>query len=247
MTYSLIKSSICNKNIFVWYHNNTIIKETYKICSRKELLREFNGLKWYYENSKYSTNINKLNLLKFNKSTRLTIPCFEGNILKVKNSIFYNIDVFKTILLHYQEVWGQPNNKRVNFHGDLSLGNICYSNSKVHFIDWEYFRRETLPYGFDLLNLFYECLFYFTYYLDFTLIFKSKVYDFYELFIETLAKSNNFLKYFEFRNLLLQNTNIWGSSIVKLPVLKFSPRQINLLLSFENKFFKTQSFNENLS
>jgi len=70
-----------------------------------------------------------------------------------------NVDLIEKTIKHYCAVWNKEKAKEfVNLHGDLSIDNILFDNTKIFIIDWEHFAENAAPIGFDVMYLLFESL-----------------------------------------------------------------------------------------
>ena len=219
----LISNSRHNNEIYIYFskRENCFIKSTYNIISLNSLKREFYGYRWYSERiDEYGDSKNKLIINSdenYGKLYLLKIDCVPGNPYE------------------YIKVWPSQHSELVNLHGDFSVGNIIYNPAKAYIIDWEHFHYNIAPWGIDLLNLVYEAVFFSMDKNTFLNNEDKKTFiHFYKIILNhfsALDKTNcniDFLLTF-----LEKNKKLWGRSFSKLPVLKFSKRQLNYIKSIE--------------
>ena len=83
---------------------------------------------------------------------RLEIKKIKGFQVNYLNSFADNSIYFNRVLNFYLKKW--PNNKKQICHGDLTLDNIFFNNSRLTIFDWEHCAcSEKLFFGYDLIYL----------------------------------------------------------------------------------------------
>ena len=230
----LISSSPHDNGVTTLYdrENKSIIKSSHGE-GRKYLSNEMLGFEWYSANFK-SCLITKNDYIgKFGNSDkylRVTIREYPGKKFSPYQYMEKKFNVIKELINHYFMVW-----RRIGFksnypiHGDFSVGNCVRQDGQILLFDWEHFRNDAAPFGFDVVNLYYESVF-------FALskprgLTRNRTRLLKEI---KLSLSENLSCELDFRldlntfiNYLNQNENHWGNSFKKLPALNFSPKQID--------------------
>ena len=234
---SLFKNCLHSNDIFLVEKVNSygipiaIIKSSSSINGIKSLHNELSGIKWYNN----IMNYNILNLsIEIETTHYLRTKCdyVEGVAPMYYAGFNSNKHYIKSIVDLYCVLW--PKSKNINnrfaIHGDFSIVNFlfkCDGNPVI--LDWEHFTLNIGPLGFDALNFLFEQI-----WLE-----KENNNDLFEIvdeisyFYKTL-KENKAIdeKYFSKSpllstvNFIKQNKNIWGLQVNKLPVLKFSKKEI---------------------
>lgn len=216
--------------------NNIFIKSSHTERGIKSIINEYNGLLWYIKNAKkLIENFCKI-LVKKEKYIRLAIE----NIPLKKNDyhtgLSGNFEIIERALDHYCEVWQtQKNSERVNMHGDFSIDNILYDASELFIIDWEHFKENCVPVGFDAVYLLFESLWF--------NMNQRNGYEITEIETDFIAdnlkkiKSKDMLnKYFaenvlyNLKKFMIDNKGLWEVSneneMKKFPVIYFTDSQI---------------------
>jgi hypothetical protein len=226
-------------------HNNgvyTIIDKKKKLIIKsastkfgiQRVINEYSGYRWFLKRT------NKNNLLKIkikrNKDyyARFYGCLFKGASGNLNANITENYNNFLSVIYFYKKIWPH-NQKFLPIHGDFSFGNLIFYKNKINIIDWEHFSINKFPWGFDLLNILYESI-YFSMANKKTL-FKSDETNFIKLYsiILNLIKKYNYINtYKSFSRFIESNTvNIWGETVKKLPATKFNYEQINYISDLE--------------
>lgn len=131
------------KNTGVFFNKNkNLIKKFYLSYRQKKntkLLNEFNGLSWYFKKLKKIFKYNYL--IASNNVNYFEYSLIKGNKFKFWDRFIFEKNKIRAVINHYKKVW--PKNSYVPFHGDLTLENILFLNSKeVIFIDWENYKKK---------------------------------------------------------------------------------------------------------
>ena len=216
-------------------HEKLYVKTTYDERGIQNLKNEFDGLKWYFS-KKPEIRDSFLRILKIrsNKNfAKIEIPFIEGYKIPVERDISKNKSFLYKAINEYVYISGQKN---FRFHGDFSMGNLIFNLSNTYIIDWEHSNDEIKIWGIDILNIFYESLFF---------SFKKKDYlskknlksaiEVYQYISNIFSDSDK--KMMTIKNLIRfykKNSRIWGVSYSKLPVLKFNEIQLKIIKSIEN-------------
>ncbi len=213
-----------------------VIKSSYSNDGIGRLRCEYEGNKWYF-GRKYTRDECEPLVAIENRSgyTRLTLRLFPGSVGDYDKGLAYNKSRLLIAINEYIKLWPSGDGELAPLHGDFSLGNMIFHENEINIIDWEHFRLDTAPWGFDLLNLIYESAFF---------SFGGK---------ETLRYADE-RAFREIRNTVLAllepgqkfrcsldgltefisvNRLIWGPLVNKLPVMKFNIEQREYLRRLE--------------
>ncbi len=136
-----------------------IIKSSVTEKGIEHLRKEVRGWSWY-QGLRYAAKepICKITQER-NKYLQIQIKLIEGCVPFYKKGLERNADAVHRVVRHYCDCWPRDSDL-VPLHGDFSLGNVIMSSDGVHVIDWEHFTDNAVPWGFDVLNLLFETLFY---------------------------------------------------------------------------------------
>ena len=142
-----------------------------------------------------------------------------------RDGYWINRDYIKNALDRYCEIWSSLPADGMVIHGDYSIDNLIFSESRVTIIDWEHFSEVEIPIGFHALNLIYEQLYMFLRRKELTQGVIShansmirKLYD-----CGCLHETYSYRPLQSAQNYILNNLDIWGAQMSKLPILKISP------------------------
>jgi thiamine kinase-like enzyme len=212
--------------------SNLIIKSSYLDRGIKRLSQEYAGYKWYL-NRVGLTDTTKLSLSKNEKGlySRLIISCFPGSCGQHDLTLYKNQDKLLIAIDTYQKIWIEDNRALYPLHGDFSLGNILFRGGEAIIIDWEHFKHNAAPWGFDLVNMFYESTL-----MSINqngLMNKKDIRVFEEIkdhvssLLETKkgfdCKFNSLIAFYN------SNQSIWDGGINKFPVINATSSQLNKL------------------
>ena len=236
----LLSNSRAENDIYIYYSisENIFIKSTYNVNSIESLIREFNGYKWYESKSK--SGFFKRNKLVLNENKtygRLYIAEVSGQLGNPYLGLTKNFKKIELVIDEYIKLWPTNSNGKVNLHGDFSIGNVIFDFKNIYIIDWEHFHENIVPWGLDLLNLLYESVYFSLNKMNFLLendkylfiYLYKKIFDLFPSSNKLDCNINSFITF------MFENQILWGNDFHKLPVLKFSDRQIEYLQSIENK------------
>ncbi len=123
-----------------------------KNINKYKLTNEYQGNYWYLSRIKNKKIKNLEIITKQNKFNFIKIPYFHGRKYKFWNNFLNNKKEILIVLKHYKKVWPEIN-KKVPYHGDLTLSNIIFNEDKVRIIDWENFEKNKL-WGLDICYFF---------------------------------------------------------------------------------------------
>ena len=151
MSINLIRANFHNNNLALFKetakdHTN-YIKKSLSI-EANEIIKEFQGYKWFYENIIREENLAKLRNSVFKE---ITVPEFKGKKYLNEKKFYKYKDQMIEIVNFYNESW--PKEKSFVIHGDMGLSNFIFGD-KIYLIDWEHFHKTELRYwGIDIFNM----------------------------------------------------------------------------------------------
>ena len=231
ITYSTLSKIIIGYD----NHEKLYVKTTYDRRGIQNLQNEFNGLEWYFlKKPEIRDSFLKILNIKLNKNfAKIEIPFIEGYKIPVDRDISKNKSFLYKAINEYVYISGQNN---FRFHGDFSIGNLIFNKSNVYIIDWEHSNDEIKIWGIDILNIFFESLFFSFKKNDYLSKKNKKVaIEIYQYILNIFSDSDK--KIMTLKKLISfyrKNSHIWGSSFSKLPVLKFNENQLKIIKSIEN-------------
>jgi len=213
-----------------------VLKSSYSDDGRIRLRREYAGYEWYFKQKKI-LNDSVLSLIENNKKSysRLHIKLFHGYEGEYYKNISYNRVHLLMAINMYKEVWPENKGKLSPLHGDFSLGNLIFNGQLLTIIDWEHFQFDGAPWGFDLVNLLYESVF-FSFNGKSTLNSNdSHVFrEIRKVILDLFRHQEDFnCKIDDLTGFISKNVHIWGELVNKLPVMKFSKAQCEFLQTLE--------------
>jgi thiamine kinase-like enzyme len=235
----LIRNSPHKNGIYTYIDNlrGYAIKSSHTITGIACLLNELNGYNWYLERINHKgTDKPAIISIGNTKYTRLYIELFEGNEGVYSDHISKNKINLELAIYHYFDIWPTADAGLFPMHGDFSLGNIFYTDKSLKIIDWEHFKMNAAPWGFDLSNLLYEALF-FSFNRNNTLAAKDveAFTSLYRLINSKIPTQSIFnLKLQSLQDFLFNNEEYWGDRTEKLPVLKFNKAQSQVIKNLES-------------
>ena len=135
-------------------------KSSYSPEGIREIKNELAGYHWYFERAHPNLSVS-LNC-DIDGYVNITIPTFEAwpcdDATVIDKAIKYALRAIDC----YKDIWLKSKDKHNVLHpvhGDFSLeGNVLFGRSDVYIIDWEHFRLEIAPLGFDVLFMVFELL-----------------------------------------------------------------------------------------
>lgn len=136
-----------------------IKKSSYEKNGISDLKKEYNGFRWYLNNSGHKFRVEKYEIEGIYYELKIENLMPGSPIQKPLNQ--NNLMYYEAAVIHYLDVWTETNvtNGMYPVHGDFSLdGNIFFVNNKVAVIDWEHFSEFAAPLGFDILYLVFEAI-----------------------------------------------------------------------------------------
>jgi len=154
----IIKFESHNNQIRVTFNenDNSYNKLSNGKFGNESLLREYEGIKWYFDRQ----NLNHdFNLKKDRDFYTLKIKKIDGYKKNYLESIIFNSYYLDLCINHYFKIW--PNTKFAPYHGDLTLDNIFFENKKdIKILDWECFTKKGVLFGADISYLLISSIFY---------------------------------------------------------------------------------------
>jgi hypothetical protein len=222
----------------------TIIKVTTTPAGISDLAKEVQG--WdFYQKVRYPDKSRRICEIVQQREQylKIRIEFIDGVKANCSTGLEINADLVGKVIEHYCNIWPNSPENDCPLHGDLSLDNIIYNRDGVHIIDWEHFKPNGAPWGYDALYLLYETLFFgMRIRIEPT---KKEVSilsqnirmmnSFNQLDTEIIGQPLHFLKDF-----INSQRHIWGDQLRKfpdkLPVLKFTESQtsqIDSLVAWE--------------
>ncbi len=137
----------------------TIVKLSHDPVGIEDLRREFEGWKWYHLRVDSHHPI-ACKIVQENPGfVKLCIDYIEGTIPCYTRGLVHNRKYLDAMVSHYLTIWPYSGDL-VAMHGDYSLGNAVFQQGQLLMIDWEHFRSSAVFWGFDVVYLLVEALFY---------------------------------------------------------------------------------------
>lgn len=216
--------------ITVQFNSNGIPKNIYKSSSTlngiQSLRNEVEGFKWYSSLHKSTLATSVATCTEF--YCKLESNYIDGTQLSYYDGLSKNLKYIYLIISHYCNVWGvsTPNKELYNIHGDFSIDNVIFCDSLPIIIDWEHFNQSVAPIGFDALNLIFEQLWF-----DKKKLHSDTLLEIVKMIfllkskkcLSPLFLDNPLKKTIDF---ILNNPRIWKGQAMKLPITKFSVKEI---------------------
>jgi len=234
----LITNSSHGNGIYTFINENDklIIKSSVTKEGILSLKRELSGYQWYFD-LKDITNDKSFfyNIRSTEKYFRLSVNLFQGEIGNSNLSLTDNYLFILRAIEHYVSIWPKKKDIFVALHGDFSVGNIIYDKEDIVIIDWEHYSNNSAPWGFDLVYMLYESLF-FSMNLKNKLIKKNKKH--FLLLRNKISELLNDVPNFncsleDLNDFMKKNEKFWGKTITKFPVLKFNDNQRKFIKTLE--------------
>jgi hypothetical protein len=228
-------------------HNNgiyTLINEDRCMVSKSSysddgiirLRNEYAGYEWYFKRNLILNN-SPLELFETKNGiySRLHVKLFSGYAGECYKNIGYNRKYILRAVNAYKKVWPTSKGKLFPLHGDFSLGNLLFNDDSLTIIDWEHFQFDVAPWGFDLVNLLYESVFFSFNKKDTLRDSDCQVFvEVRKIISELLNLEDSFrCTLDDLTGFISDNVSIWGRVVNKLPVMKFSKAQLNFVLKLE--------------
>jgi len=223
---------------FIDEKDKVVIKSSYSLDGIARLNNEYAGYNWYFKKNPI-LNDSRLELFENENKlySRLYVKFFSGAAGNCYRHIEYNKEHLMIAVKTYNELWPRVNGGLSPLHGDFSLGNLIFNGSSLTIIDWEHFQLDVAPWGFDLVNLLYETVF-------FSFKGKEKLSNAdCKVFVEVKKAISELLEpnggfqcsHDDLTKFISANTFLWGSLVNKLPVMKFSNEQYDFLQVLERE------------
>ena len=225
-----------NINKTIIYYNSDkemYIKSSYDKNPIISLTNEHEGFKWYFSKkpSLDKSLVSKLKKRIDNNFAKIQIPSLPGNSVNAYNPIYVNE---KYVMLAINEYLNVSEKNDFRFHGDFSVGNVIYNKKECYIIDWENSVIDQQFWGVDILNIFFESIFFS---FDKDILSKRNIQsatNIYKRIIKIFKeKEAKLLTIYELIELYNSNSLIWGDTFSKLPVLKFNKEQLEIIDSFQ--------------
>ena len=222
----------------------SIVKSAAHKIGIKSINSEVCGLDWYAERCSKPLSYNVYRV----SDTYINLSINALNIIEIPEKCSYSNykQLIPVVIKHYCNVWNKEGHSQTlnALHGDLSLvGNVLFIDSDTPvFIDWEHFKENAAPVGFDALNCILELLYYEDLenleLLHSNLQHVSKMLHFldHQKCLDEIFHCSPLLK---MTNFMRTNSDLWGSQVSKFPVLKFSKNQVSYIDNYLNKIFKS--------
>lgn len=201
---------------------------------------EREGIDWYNQNSPVYIPYRFMSSSPY--YAQLRIKFFSSDLRSSQPSYSNYRYLIRRVLTHYCSTWSSYSDSELSpMHGDFSLsGNILMSRSnECIVIDWEHFRYNAAPIGFDMLNCLFELIYYEQYkreILNDNLLHLSEMIQ--------LLKCNNCLHpsfhvspLSTLINFMYSRKHFWQDQLYKFPVLKFEIPKIDYIDTFLNSRF----------
>jgi hypothetical protein len=199
------------------------------------LHNEETGWRWY-QSLRYNSNEPICRIIQQRDMyLQIQINYIDGKKPIYQNGLKGNADVIKKIVEHYCVVWPYSSGP-LPMHGDFSLDNIIVNPAGIHIIDWEHFTIDVAPWGFDILYLLFESLYFGMRNRNRPTVEEVQIIresietidEHHQLQPEIRKTPLRFIKGF-----ILSNLHLWGEQIasfqMKLPAVAFSPDQIAII------------------
>jgi len=224
-------------------HNKTVIyynsdedlyvKSSYDKNSIISLNNEYEGFMWYFSKkpSLDKSLVSKLKKRIDNNFAKIQIPSLPGNSVNAYDPICINE---KYVMLAINEYLNVSKKNDFRFHGDFSVGNLIFNKNECYIIDWEDSVIDKQFWGVDILNIFFESIFFS---FDKNILSKKNIRSATNVYKRILKifkeKKIKLLTIYELVELYKSNTLIWGDNISKLPILKFNQEQLKIIDAFQ--------------
>jgi hypothetical protein len=214
-----------------------IIKTSTTPSGIKNLRNEVEGWRWY-KSLRHHSNESICRIVQQRDSyLQIQIDYINGNKPDYQNGLVRNANAIRSIVEHYCDIWPFSSGSSP-MHGDLSLDNIIINSDGVHIIDWEHYMLDAVPWGFDIIYLLLESLY-------FGMRHRNKpnptgteiqiicdhiktINEHHQLHPDMLKTPLRFIKGF-----VLTNHHLWGEQLtsfqMKLPIIAFSSDQITMI------------------
>ena len=225
--------NINNTTIYFNRDEQLYVKASYDKNSIRSLKNEHDGFMWYFSKKPLLEKllVSKLKKRIYNNFAKIEIPLLPGNSVNAYDSICINE---KYVLLAIDEYLSVSKKNDFRFHGDFSVGNILYNKNDCYIIDWENSVIDQKFWGVDILNIFFESIFFS---FDKNILSKKNIQSATNVYKRILKifkeKEMKLLTIHELVKLYKSNSLVWGNTFNKLPVLKFNQEQLKVIDSFQ--------------
>ena len=223
-----------NKTIIYYNSDEKLyIKSSYDRNSIISLTNEYEGFMWYFSKKPSSDKslVSKLKKRIDNNFAKIQIPSLPGYSVNAYDPICINE---KYLMLAINEYLNVSKKNDFRFHGDFSVGNLIYSKNECYIIDWENSVIDQQFWGVDILNIFFESIFFS---FDKNILSKKNIRSATNVYKRILKifkeKKIKLLTVYELVELYKSNSLIWGDTFSKLPILKFNQDQLKIIYSFQ--------------
>lgn len=223
-----------NKTIIYYNSDEELyIKSSYDRNSIISLTNEYEGFMWYFSKkpSLDKSLVSKLKKRIDNNFAKIQIPSLPGYSVNAYDPICINE---KYLMLAINEYLNVSKKNDFRFHGDFSVGNLMYSKNECYIIDWENSVIDQQFWGVDILNIFFESIFFS---FDKNILSKKNIRSATNVYKRILKifkeKKIKLLTVYELVELYKSNSLIWGDTFSKLPILKFNQDQLKIIYSFQ--------------
>ena len=234
--YSLLSKTAIRYN----FENKSYVKTSYDKEGILNIKNEYDGYNWYISKKKKNSDyvFKHLKLISKKGFAKIEIPEIKGFKVPAEREIYKNEFFILSAINEYFDV-SKQNNFNFRFHGDFSIGNIIFNEANAFIIDWEHSNNKINIWGVDVLNLFFESL-YFSFKKKNSLNKKNlqsakRIYNYINLIFS--ESNNKILRLNELIEIYKKNKGLWGLSFSKLPILKFNKIQIEFIEKIESKKF----------
>lgn len=215
---------------------NRVIKVANTVNGINNIKKEKEGWDWYVQRNSYYKDIVLDYVFKPEKEyARIEIKYIDGIKSDYRKGLTKNVDVIMRIIDHYLSVWLRNEDNLYPIHGDMSVDNVIFQNEKILLCDWEHFAHNVAPWGFDILYLLFETLW-------FEIRGKTPCKNLLTLLASLIKKINNSGMLTEqqretplktTKDFIQDNLSLWSRQLEtfpsKLPVLCFTDKQVDFI------------------
>lgn len=215
---------------------NRFIKVASTFAGIIYIKNEKEGLDWYIQRYTHFKDLVLNYVFQPEKEyARIEMKYVDGKKPDYRKGLTKNVEAMNRIIEHYLSVWPKNENSLYPIHGDLSLDNVIFQNEKILICDWEHFAKHVALWGFDILYLIFETLWF---------EIREKMPN-----KRVLTLLTNFIKRIDnngvlneeqrkaplqtTKNFIKDNLFLWGSqlqqNLYKLPVLFYTDRQVDFI------------------
>ena len=223
------------ENITLLNNEKYFIKSSSSLNGITNICTELTGVDWYNSKVKnkikYEISIHRKSYIKVKYSE---VKGFASELSK--KTYLSNVRYIEKVINHYCSVWGgSGENSMAPFHGDFSLlGNIIFIDDEIPVvIDWEHFKLNAAPIGFDAMYFLFELIWFESSQMN-NNICKDSLIHLSKMLLK--LKNSNCLnecfinKPLETTKIFMQNNNIyWGSQFDKMPIMFFDKEETDFI------------------